>query len=234
MAHARILESRKMRTIPCLALAGTMALAAPAAAQGPVAVVEDVTGPSAGVGFMDYVEAGKVIRLAPRDSIVLGYMRSCVRETITGGTLTVGATQSEVQSGQVERTTVACDAGKMMLTVQQAEQAAGLVLRGNPPIKPVPKPQFVLYGASPIVEMRGGGTVIIERLDSAGDRQVVQIAKTPQGPIFDFADGGRALAAGGIYRIIVGTRQFVFKVDTGAKAGRTPIVGRMLRFDPVS
>jgi len=214
-------------------IGGTLAFAVPAAAQGPVAVVEEVTGHSAGVGFMDYVDAGKVIRLAPQDSIVLGYMKSCVREKISGGTITVGVDKSDVQSGQVERSTVACDAGKMLLTVQQADQAAGLVLRGRPPIKPAPKPQFTLYGASPIVEMKGGGTLIIERLDAAGDRQVVKIAKKPPAT-FDFADGGKALVAGGVYRIIVGTHQFVFQVDPGAKAGRTPIVGRMLRLDSLS
>jgi hypothetical protein len=223
-----------MKTVWCAALfGGALALAAPAAAQGLVAVVEDVTGHSAGVGFMDYVEAGKVIRLAPQDSIVLGYMTSCVREKISGGTITVGVDKSDVQSGQVERSTVECDAGKMLLTVQQADQAAGLVLRGRPPVKPVPKPQFTLYGASPIVEMKGGGTLIIERLDAAGDRQVVKIAKQPPAA-FDFADGGKALAAGGIYRVVVGTHQFVFQVDPGAKAGRTPIVGRMLRLDSQS
>jgi hypothetical protein len=221
-----------MKMVWCAALIGVV-LAMPAAAQGPAAVVEDVTGHMAGVAFMDYVDAGKVIHLAPQDSIVLGYMKSCVQEKITGGTVTVGVDQSDVQAGQVERSTVACDAGKMLLTVHQADQAAGLVLRGRSPVKPPPKPQFTLYGASPIVELKGGGTVIIERLDAVGDRQVVKIANKRPAE-FDFADGGKALAAGGIYRVIVGTHQFVFQVDPGAKAGRTPIVGRMLRFDLVS
>jgi hypothetical protein len=31
---------------------------------------------------MDYVEAGKVIRLGAQDTIVLGYFKSCWHETI--------------------------------------------------------------------------------------------------------------------------------------------------------
>jgi hypothetical protein len=33
---------------------------------------------------MDYVQAGQIIRLGPHETIVLSYMSSCLRETITG------------------------------------------------------------------------------------------------------------------------------------------------------
>ena len=55
----------------------------------PVALVEEVSGAPAGVEFMDYVEAGKTIELGARGGIVLNYLNSCVRETITGGTVKV-------------------------------------------------------------------------------------------------------------------------------------------------
>src|SRR5688572_17977428 len=89
-----------------------------ATAQLAVAIVEDVRGKPVGVEFMDYVSPGKVIQLGPKDSIVLGYMKSCWRETITGGTVTVGAEQSSVQSGAVARTKVACDSAYRQLTEQ--------------------------------------------------------------------------------------------------------------------
>src|SRR5262249_44718503 len=98
-------------------------------AQGPAAVVEDVSGKSAGVEFMDYVTPGKVIRLGRQDTIVLGYLKSCWRETIVGGTVTVGTEQSDVQGGKVERTQVKCDAGRMQLSGSQAVQSAGYVSR---------------------------------------------------------------------------------------------------------
>src|ERR1700752_658907 len=86
-----------------------------------VALVEHLDGNPVGVEIMDYVEAGKVIRLGARDRIVLGYMTSCIRETITGGTVTIGRDKSEVQSGEVERILVECDA-RTAATVEQTSQ----------------------------------------------------------------------------------------------------------------
>src|ERR1700730_7577973 len=72
-----------------LALAGAVAVASPApSAPTGIAVVESLTGVPSGVEFMDYVRDGQVMRLDPDQTIVLSYMASCVRETITGGTVT--------------------------------------------------------------------------------------------------------------------------------------------------
>jgi hypothetical protein len=60
------------------ALVGLSAAAAMAADS--VALVEDVSGTSAGVEFMDYVAAGREIRLGAEDRLVLDYLRSCWRE----------------------------------------------------------------------------------------------------------------------------------------------------------
>lgn len=200
-------------------------------AQGPVALVEDVTGNPGGVAFMEYVDTGKVIRLDAQDTIVLSYLKSCVRETITGGTITVGSDQSDVQSGKLERTKVNCDASKMILNSHPADEAAGSIFRSLQP-----EPQFTLYGLSPFVELNGGGTLVIERLDRSGESQVVTIGKERllRGAFFDFVNGAKPLTAGGIYRAFVGKQQLVFKIDPNAKPGRTPIVGRLLRFEPAS
>src|ERR1700732_2216934 len=82
-----------------------------------------------GVEFMDYVHAGQVIRLGPHQTIVLSYMASCVRETITGGTVTVGTQRSEVQSGHVRRIEGHCYSGRMELTGEEAH-VGGRVFRG--------------------------------------------------------------------------------------------------------
>ena len=57
----------------------------------PTALVEDVKSAAADVEFMDYVGSGQVIKLAPRDVLVLSYLKSCEHETITGGTVAVRA-----------------------------------------------------------------------------------------------------------------------------------------------
>jgi len=107
-----------------------VAVASPAAADPTgIAVVESLTGNLSGVEFMDYVRAGQVIRLGPHQTIVLSYMASCVRETITGGTVTVGTQRSEVQSGHVRRIEGHCYSGRMELTGEEAH-VGGRVFRG--------------------------------------------------------------------------------------------------------
>src|SRR5215475_518582 len=91
-----------MNAIFGILLQGAGALILSASAQSPAAVVEDLAGSVPGVQFMDYVEPGQVIRLGAHDRIVLGYLKSCWRETISGGTVTVGNEQSEVQRGDLD------------------------------------------------------------------------------------------------------------------------------------
>jgi len=210
-----------------------------AAAQAPVAVVEDVTGNPPGVEFMDYVPAGKVIRLGAKDAVVLGYMKSCWRETITGGTVTVGEEQSTVTDGRIQREKVGCDS-KSQLTQAQASKSGAMVFRAPPrpataPGAP-PAAQLTLYGLSPVVEVKGGGKLVIERLDQTGERHEVTIGgqQLLRGSFYDFAKAEKALEAGGLYRASVGTQQIVFKVDPYARPGQAPVVGRLLRFVPAS
>lgn len=218
--------------------AGLIGIAPTAWAQAPVAVVEDVTGNPAGVEFMDYVSAGKVIRLAAKDQIVLGYMKSCWRETITGGTVTVGLEQSEVAGGNVRREKVGCDGGKMQLSAQQASKSGAMVFRAPP--KPVPgagpQPELTLYGLSPVIDLKGGGKLIIERLDQPGEKHEVTIGgqQLLRGSFYDFAKADKSLVAGGVYRASAGSRQIVFKVDPYARPGQAPVVSRLLRFAPAT
>jgi hypothetical protein len=113
-----------------LAFAAAILTISPASGGSPVALIEQLSGNPGGVEIMDYVEAGRVIRLGASQSIVLSYINSCTREAITGGTVTVGTDQSEVLSGKVERTNVRCDPGKASLAGEAATQIAGRVFRG--------------------------------------------------------------------------------------------------------
>jgi hypothetical protein len=211
----------------------------PAWAGGPVvALVENVTGASAGVEFMDYVEAGKIMHLDPQDSIVLSYLYSCVRETIEGGIVTVGREQSDVQLGKVERAPTKCDAGRMQLTAELASQSAGTVFRSlaskrDEPRSP-PAPQFTLYGSAPMVQVRdGGGAIEITRIDGDGEHYQFTIG-TPQSlrsSFYDFAAAGTQLSPGGVYQATLAGQSLTFKIDPSAKPGKSPIVGRLLRFD---
>ncbi|CAN5725336.1 hypothetical protein BH11PSE3_BH11PSE3_48760 [soil metagenome] len=203
-------------------------------ADAPVAVIEDVGGKPADVEFMDYVSPGKVIKLAAGDSIVLGYLKSCWRETIRGGTVTVGAEQSEVQGGTVERAKVGCDGGKMELATAQSRQSAAMVFRRAPGPNTPPKPQVRIYSRSPVIELKGGGTIVIERADVAGDRFELVLAPTElvAGAFYDLAKANKSLKPGVVYRAKTGDQQIVFEVDPAAKEGAAPMAGRLLRFQP--
>lgn len=217
----------------CIALAGIVA-ATSAHAQAPAALVEDVNAPRAGVEFMDYLPAGRVINLGAGGTLVLGYLKSCVRETIKGGTVTVGSDNSAVAGGVLSAEKVKCDGGAMNLAASQAAKSGVAVFRAPP--KPgagaQPVPQLTLYGLSPVIDLKGGGLLTIERLDQPGERHEVQIAgpQLLRGAFYDFAKAGVALAAGGLYRASAGGRAIVFRVDPFAQAGQAPVVGRLLRF----
>jgi hypothetical protein len=209
------------------------ALIGSAAAQSPVAVVEDITGNGAGVQFMDYVVPGQVIRLGPRDHIVLGYLKSCWRETIDGGTVTVGDDQSEVAGGQVERAKVACEGGKMMLSAELAGKSGAMVFRQAPKLQAaaLPHPEFTLYGLSPVFEVRPPGTLVLERLDQRGERHEIAVTEQQlvRGAFLDCAKAGVALAPGGLYRAKLADQEIVFKIDPDAKPGAAPLAGRLAR-----
>src|SRR5450631_4296717 len=101
-----------------------------AAAQTPVAVVEDVQGKVTGVEFMDYVAPGKVIKLGQGGVVVLGYMKSCWRETITGiGTVIVGAEESMVHLGEVKGGKVQCDVSQSEPITREIGESDATVVR---------------------------------------------------------------------------------------------------------
>ena len=211
------------------AVVGVFGLAATAAAQAPVAIVEDVQGKVDGAEFMDYVTPGKVIKLGPNATVVLGYLKSCWRETITGGTVIVGAEESMVHLGDVQRVKVPCDAGAVQLSDREANQSAATTFRTLQPTVKLP----TIYGVSPLVEAKGGGTLVIERTDASGEKLTVPLKSNQlaRGKFYDLAKAGKSLSPGGTYLATLGSRRFTFMVDPQAMTGSSPIVGRLLRLE---
>ena len=122
------------RILSAAALAATVVSANSAFAKGPAplvpsALVEDIKSTSTDVEFMDYVGAGQVIKLEPRDVLVLSYLKSCEHETITGGTVRVGADKSEVEGGKIARAKVLCNGGKMQLSSAETNASAASAFR---------------------------------------------------------------------------------------------------------
>src|SRR6516162_10462245 len=101
-----------------------------ASAQPPVALVEDVQGNVTGAELMDYVVPGQVIKLGPGGMIVLGYMKSCWRETISGaGAVIVGTEQSGVQLADVKAEKVPCDPKQGDKVGREVGESAATVVR---------------------------------------------------------------------------------------------------------
>ena len=215
--------------------AGLLALASPAAAESPVAVVEEVQGKVTGAEFMDYVTPKSVIKIGDGGSIVISYMNSCQREKISGiGTVIVGTEESIVHLANVQREKTDCDPKQSLATAQASSGVAATVLRSVDQSKraTLPKPQLILYGASPLVEAKGRGTLVVRRLDLVGERQQIDLGGTQfKGRFFDFANENAALVPGGLYAATFKSSQVVFQVDPKALPGATPIVGRLLRMD---
>ena len=214
-------------------LVGVMGFATAATAQSPVAVVEEVQGNVTGAEFMDYVVPGKVIKLGAGASVVIGYMKSCRRETINGiGTVIVGEDESKVHLAEVDTARTNCDPAQVHATTRATSDVAASVVRSLDKSAPLAGPQLTLYGTSPLVEARGRGTLVFERLDQKGERQQFDLTGNQlKGRFYDLAGTSKSLTPGATYAATFASRRVVFRVDAQAKAGPTPIVGRLLRME---
>ena len=212
---------------------GVMGFAGSATAQAPVAVVEEVQGNVTGAEFMDYVVPGKIIKLGAGASVVLGYMKSCRRESISGtGTVIVGQDESKIHLAEVEGTKTECDPAQAHATTRATSDVAASVVRSVAKGASPAGPQLTLYGTSPLVEAKGRGTLVFERLDQKGERQQFELTgKQLKGRFYDLAGTSKSLTPGATYAATFASRRIVFRVDPQAKAGPTPIVGRLLRME---
>lgn len=204
-----------------------MGLAAPSAmaqAGGAAALVEDVSAGIAGVGAFDYVPAGKRITLGSGGSVTLGYLASCVEETITGGTVTVGAEQSTVDGGAVQRKTVACAGQAMRLTTDQSGKSGAIVFR-KPPTPAAAAQPLVIHGASPVVSLPRPGKLGIVRVDQPADPITLDLP----GKAVDLATRGVRLTPGGTYRASYGSVTIAFRIDAGTAEPGSPLT-RLIRF----
>src|SRR5580700_9342309 len=221
-----------LRTLVATTVAAVLAVATDVPAPMiPTALVEDVQGATAGVEFMDYVGNGQVIKLEPGAILVLSYLKSCEHETITGGTVIVGAERSDVQDGQIVRAKVPCDGGKMRLSSQQASKSAASAMRlQSADIEPM------LYARTPVVQfpkvLAGQDrTLLIERIDRRGERHEFKIDDTiAAAGFYDLAKINLSLTRGAIYDTSIGGHKMTFQIDAKAKSGPAPIVSRLLRF----
>lgn len=209
-------------------LAALLGWISQAVAQTPSAIVESVNGHVVGADFMDYVVPGQVIKLGARGGVVLAYLESCMRETITGGVVVVGTDESRTSLASVSRERAACDTAQPKLA-KGAASGGGMAFR-NPSRKSTIQPDRIIYGVSPMIEVTLPGKLVIERIDRPGPRHEAILSKDAlvKARFYDLASAGVNLKRGGLYVATLGSRKVVFKVDQLAE--RTgPLLGRLLR-----
>ena len=218
--------------VPAALLAGFVACDASAQSAAPAALVEDVSAGVADIEAFDYVPAGKQIKLGGAGRLVLGYLDSCVEETVIGGTVTVGADQSMVAGGSVERKTVACTGKPLQLSTEQSGTSGGLVFR-KPPSKngtapaatPAPDRPRLIPGSGPVISVPKSGRVTIARVDAKAAPVVLDLLPKP----VDLAKRGIHLMPGGTYRASYGSSSVVFEIDTRSTGDASPLT-RLIRF----
>ncbi len=75
----------------------------------------------------DELQAGREIMLGEDETMEIGYFESCVMEAITGGAVTVGTRESQIEGGTVQRETVDCANMQFQHGVAQLQFAAAAV-----------------------------------------------------------------------------------------------------------
>ena len=216
--------------LPGYVMALLLLPAAAAFAGEPVAIVEDIQAAASKIQFMDYLEAGQVVELGAGGQLVLGYLRSCQQETISGGRVTVGRERSQVEAGRVERELVECDGGKLRLGSDTKGKSGVMVFRAPPKKSAAARnePELTVYGASPIfvVGNSASGSLTIERLDRPGEPLDLELTA---GRV-DLVRQDEELAPGGIYRASSGKATIVFRIDRYARPGAEPLLSRLVQF----
>lgn len=209
-----------------------LAIAAPAWAAEPAAIVEEVSGPTgtgAGLAAFDYLDPGQNLTLPAGTTVTLGYLASCARETITGGKVTIGSEASTVVGGTVSRETVKCS-GALKLTAAQAGKSGAMVFRGGPgsgKTRPgEPEAALTIHSTMPVFSVSTTGLdLIIERLDKPTTTRAIKVTSL----VVDLAKEGINLFQGGLYRARLGDHSVVFRVAMDAGEGAGPLLTRLIR-----
>ena len=186
------------------------------------AIVEDLSSGVSDIGLFEYLSPGATLNLADEDWIVLGYLRSCTRETITGGTVLVQKNQSAVIGGTVERRTVECDGGNLQLTLDQADRAGVAVMRKQEGGMEV---ALTVHGISPHFRIDGESETL--ELESLDRPEKPLTLKTPTNNL-DLAEHGIKLRKGGLYRARAAGREIIFRVAKFARPGAVPLLSRLI------
>ena len=211
---------RHLLWIGVVAIAATpvvLAIAPAAAAPKPVAIVEESPRNEGPGQMFDLVAEGTEIGLSPSETIVLGYLKSCVRETITGGKVVIGNKESVVEGGKVAREKTECAVTQLALTADESQQSATIAFRGQ--VKHI-------YSRQPIIIARKSDGVIIEPVNGGETWRI-----EPENGRIDFQAAKLEMQPGAAYRVKGFTQTVIVEVDPKADKAKTGILERIVILD---
>lgn len=196
---------------------------------GAVAIVEETSGNVAGVEPLDLLREGRTIALKADAGLIISYLNSCQRENIRGGKVTIGKVQSDIAGGTVDRVRLTCDPVALDLSPEQANQSATLVFRADKTVSGDPiaaQAKFVMETRQPLVIAPALNEITLEDLRHAGTKWSVKVAKG----IADLTADHKLLDQGGVYRLMGGGRELIFRVGKEATDAPLPLLKRVIRF----
>jgi hypothetical protein len=206
------------------AICASALLAASAAAQTQaVAILEEIAGASGKHEAFDELKAGERLELGASGRAVIGYLGSCVRETIEGGTVVVGKDQSQIEGGKVARETIPCEATQLVLTEAEAGKSATFSTRPMPWVR---ETKQIVPSLSPLIWVEAKGQLTIKRYDTE-DQQVLAFP-IKDGKV-DLAEHQVELVPNGFYELRAGKKKVVIQIHSNAHAGSMPAMSRLVR-----
>lgn len=180
------------------------------AASKRVAIVDQGAAAAAGIQEFDQLAEGTEFSLGAGETIVIGYLTSCVVETITGGKVVIGAKQSEVTGGEVSRAEVKCAEPRLALTAAESQESATIAFRPAPSLRHV-------FTRTPL--LLGSHQPLFVEIVSADTNQIVKKLQSDNGRI-DLAAENVELEPGKTYWIKNGDNApLTIEIDPAAKAG---------------
>jgi hypothetical protein len=152
------------------------------------------------------VSPGQSFDLGADGKVTLTYLSSCVVERIEGGRFTVGAQQSEVTDGKVQRSAADCMGAGATIEAGSDSESGGAFSRDPfaPPLVRSTQPIILLPGIAADRRVR----VVIARIDA----KTKPLALEAQGPVLDLMRIQQALALGGKYKVEAEGRTVTFAV----------------------
>jgi hypothetical protein len=196
-------------------LGTTMALAS-----GSGAMVEEIDSAVSGVAAFDTLKAGQSIDLRPGRHAVVSYLDSCIRETISGGVVKIGQSQSDVDGGSVQRETLDCGVKPLVLTNTTQDQSATTVFR--PLFDNLVKQ--VVVDTHPFILADHANSLELKEM---GKEDAPKSLPLHNGKL-DLRQAGIQLRPGAIYKLTAGDRETYIKIAPDAQ-DNSPLLMRLVK-----